>query len=1119
MSDSKPISCNDPCQGESRASERIASRFSCLPSFRIGLLMLWAISTTSAWSDSDEMGPFRIQQGTTPIACSGTPFGNRLPIGIDQEVLLTLRTGSGGMNVGRNVQLSGDLQPERSADPLDGVLSDPGNLKTAPVDLNGDGLEEMVVVSELSEDRIGVRVLRRDPVDSGNSEQIGDYEWTLDSPASVELVDIAVTGGDLDGSTDGREEVAIAMLYRTTGNLGRIRIIALSGDENGNIQQASGSAMATFLQQYGFGDVPVFGSSLQITADDFLLEGRDQVVIHYDGAFTVLRAGGTAVGSNPSMTFNGRSFRQPTPPSDNECPAVPEMHAGDFGGSAAREIIIHRKNRAVTCSADSIKQELFFFEVTRDGNDQIINFVLSSLPSRSVSASNVRDFAAAAGQMDRRPGDEIVLAWEPSDTPDNPLRVEIFRVDYDENGLPASIGPSTPEAFASINPDDFELRTAAPFDMVIGDAEGDAIGDVYIAAEASVDGDRLTRVLKFAMSRPSNPNQFPDPTSFQLVGDVSLPSLEPTGATIRIEAQVADWDNDSVLGDIGVNCVRVVEPQVRTMVRLPPYWELLQAESSGFDASIGQAGASGTITEENYGTFSSSDVSGFVGLQAGGNIFGIGASTTVKATAGKNEQVSNSEVRSETELTETTQSQSQDAGEGLVVLERNTYNCFTYDVFQNGAAVDESSLRVCELLRRDAEGNELRSFVTSDLDTWDTFTAEGTGGNTPAQWAPLHPDWSSQALFHQVTTSFTPINGSDAQDLVDGLFDTAVESDPAVQPYVEIDLGSVRQISNVRVFPKAGEAGSLVGFRLFAAEIPFAGAEVPAGPGVSVFEPDPVSSNGVDRWNVRTRGGSPGFALMEARYIRLQHPEAAQLKVAEIQVFGDPYLEPPAYPLSVCDPVANDGIFLARVADLVSPTPAFRNVQVRGDLSWTGGFSSAGCGPNYDGLPGGGGVGDNLSIWEGTEIVGSGSNSWSLQEGTGSAYGGSTSVSHSSRVGAEIEVELGPVVAGSAYSLESGVTRENSSTMFWEESLILAGSVGGFDPEQSAPGCAYFPRPYSYVTTERSNVGYTHKITVVDYVVTENLNTWSRIGPNFPPSSCYDRPDVMFSDRFEFPLR
>ena len=1079
-------------------------------------LFAGCLGLTSAMAAETAEAPFRIQQGGTPIECSETPFGSRIPIGIDQEVLLTVQANSGGL--AQNFQLSGDLVLERSADPLDGVLTNALDLKTAPVDLNGDGLDELVVVSETSMDTIGVRVLRRDPQNPNNNEQTGGYEWTLNSPISFDIIDMAATAADLDGSRDGREEIVIAMLYRTVGSAGRIRVIALSGDDNGDIQQVSESAMATFLQEYPSGQVVDFRSSVQIAADDFLLEGRDQVILYYDGGMALLRALGSAEGNDPTMTFLGRTYGEVSPPSQ-DCPAPPEMHVGDFGGNAAREIVVHRQSAGDDCNTGSIKQNVFFFTTDRDENDQIIDFALNSTGNNFLPNSGVEIFAASAGEMDRRPGEEIVVAWQQSDDFSD-LRVEMFRVSFDSDGFPDSIGPSTPESFDVINDDDFGLDLSKGIDIIAGDADGDAIGDVYITAQANVNGDQVARLFKFAMTRPDNPNQFPDVTSFQLVDEVNLSPFFSVAPSSINEIQLADWDNDSVLGDLGTTCVRVQEPQIRTVVKLPPYWERLQANASGFDAGIGNSNSAGSSDEENYDTFSSSDISGYVGLQAGGSVFGIGVSTTVKATAGKNEQVSNGETRTETELTTTTQFQNQDAGEGLVAVENNTYRCYTYNVTQRGLPAEDSSLRACELLRRDDGGTPLRSFITSDLDTWDTTTGNGNGGNTPAQWAPLHPDWASQALFHPATTNITPINGSSADAVVDGLFDTALESDPSISPWVEIDLGGVREISNIRVFPQSGGTASLVGFNLYASATPFqsVGGAPPTGPGVRVFEPDPATRNGVDRWNIRTRGSSPDYALMQARYIRLQHPGAARLRVAEIQVFGDAYLEPPAYPLSVCDPVANDGIFLARVADLVAPTPVFRNVQVRGDLSWTGGFNNAGCGTNYEGLPGGNGVGDNFSIWEGVQISGSGANSWSLDNAQESAYGQFNSVSHSSRIGAEVEIEVGPVVAGSAYSFESGVTRENSSTMFWGQSLQYTGGVGGFTDE-SNDACGYFPRPYSYVTTERSNVGYTHQYTVVDYVVTENLNSWSRLGPNFPPFDCFIQPDAVFSDRFESAIR
>lgn len=1075
----------------------------------IGLLTAGFIGHASALTGVDE-APFRIQQGGTPIACNGTPFGRRIPIGIDQEVLLTVKSSETG--VGQNFQFSGDLQLERSADPLDGVLTN-APLTTAPVDLNGDGLDELVVVSETSADSIGVRVLRRDPQNPNGNAQIGGYEWTLNSPISFEILDVAVTAADLDGSTDGKEEVAIGILYRTAGETARIQVIALSGDANGNIQQASETALATFTQPYDNGG-EVSEASLQIAAGDVLLEGRDQIVIYYDGGLTVLRGEGSAVGSGPSMTFNDRQFLDSDVP-NGECQSTPELVVGNFGGSAASEVVIYTAASQGDCGTSSIRADLFYFPTTRDEDNEIVDFTINSAGTQSSpSSSNVGIFAAAAGEMDRRPGEEIVLAWQDSQDA-NTFRVEMFRVRFNTSGQPIGIGPSDPPAFATVTDNDLQL--ASGIDIALGDAEGDAIGDVYVATRIARSGPRVPALFKLSMTRPTNPNEFPDVTTFGLVDSITLPSLLSVDPAFLNEIHVADWDNDSVLGDLGTTCVRVREPLIRTVVKLPPYWEQLQATTpgSGFNAAIGQTRSGGSTDEQKYDTFSGSDISGYVGVQAGGDVFGIGIKTTVKATAGRNEQSRTGEVFSETVSGATTQTQAQTAGEGLLVLEENTYDCYSYNVVQNGADVEESFLRACQLIRFSASGDELRSFIASDLDTWETEIGAGTGGNTPAQWAPFQPDWASVSLFHQTGTNASAVRGSASDLVVDGLFDTALETSETDQPYVEIDLGELREITSIRVFPQSGQAASFVGFNLFASRQPFSGDELPAGPGVEIFLPDPATSNGVDRWTIRTRGESPAFEPLLARHIRLQHPGTATLRVAEIQVFGDVYLEPPLYPLSVCDPIANDGIFLARVTDLVAPTPQYRNVQVRGDLSWSGRAPDPECGSNHDGLPDGIGPGDNFGpIWNTIEVSGTGIDEWDFEQGSQSAYGETNQVSHSSRAGAEIDIEVGSVVAGAAYSFETGVSRENATTKFWGESLQYSGAVPGFNIEDTdGTGCGYRPQPYSYVATERANSGYTHKFTVIDYVVRET--SWSRLGPNFPPSNCFERTDSLFKDRFE----
>jgi hypothetical protein len=1003
--------------------------------------------------------------------------------------------------VGQNFQLSGDLVLERSADPLDGVLAGAGRTATAPVDLNGDGLDELVIVADRPNGNVGIRVIRRDPSNPNNNVQIGDYEWTNDAPFRPS--DIAVAAADLDGSTDGKEEIVIAMRYS-----GSIRVFALSGDAAGNIQQSNN---ATLAFRSVFPSIPFTSSSyLRLATGDVLLEGRDQVILYYDGRFSVLRAEGSAVGSDPFMTFSSQSFLEQQTPGE-QCGAEPQLSIGNFGGSAAEEIVVTGKDSQVICNSANIDQTVFYFTTDRDEDNQIIDYSINDTPRNIVGDSNVSFFQAVGGEMDRRPGDELVLAFQPHNSSE--LRVEMFRVDFDASGLPTGIGASVPQARATV-----DLGTQGiPFDIALGDAEGDAIGDVYVTARVDSNGDEVPGLFKFSMTRPADPNQFPDVSTFDLVDSVVIPSLISVDPARTNEIQVADWDNDSVLGDLGTDCVRVREPLIRTVVKLPPYWERLQATTpgSGFNAAIGQTRSGGSTEEQKYDTFSGSDISGYVGVQAGGDVFGIGIKTTVKATAGRNEQSRTGEVRTETVSGATTQTQAQTSGQGLLVLEENTYDCYSYNVVQNGADVEESFLRACQLIRLSASGDELRSFIASDLDTWETEIGAGTGGNTPAQWAPFQPDWASLSLFRPTSTNTSSARGSAAEQVVDGLFDTALVASETDRPYVEIDLGELREITSIRVFPQSGQAASLIGFNLYASRQPFSGDALPAGPGVDIFPPDPATSNGVDRWTIRTRGESPAFEPLLARFIRLQHPETAALGIAEIQVFGDVYLEPPLYPLSVCDPIANDGIFLARVTDLVAPTPQYRNVQVRGDLSWSGRAPDPECGSNHDGLPDGIGPGDNFGpIWNNIEVSGTGIDEWDFEQSSQSAYGETNQVSHSSRAGAEIDIEVGAVVAVAAYSFETGVSRENATTKFWGESLQYSGAVPGFNIEGvDGAGCGYRPQPYSYVTTERANSGYIHKFTVIDYVVRET--SWSRLGPNFPPSNCFNRTDSLFKDRFE----
>jgi hypothetical protein len=165
--------------------------------------------------------------------------------------------------------------------------------------------------------------------------------------------------------------------------------------------------------------------------------------------------------------------------------------------------------------------------------------------------------------------------------------------------------------------------------------------------------------------------------------------------------------------------------------------------------------------------------------------------------------------------------------------------------------VTDGNIRSCELI------DGASSVSGSDLVTWDTVTAVNSGAGSP-QWIPLAPDWASVALFHVPTANFAASSGTLAS-ATDGLFGTSVQSPAMVQPYVEIDLGGVNQLTNVRIFHPGGpgHAGDLDGLSLYASAVPFSSAAPPSGPNVAVFAPDPASGNGFDHWSIWLRIRTP----------------------------------------------------------------------------------------------------------------------------------------------------------------------------------------------------------------------------------------------------------------------
>lgn len=636
-----------------------------------------------------------------------------------------------------------------------------------------------------------------------------------------------------------------------------------------------------------------------------------------------------------------------------------------------------------------------------------------------------------------------------------------------------------------------------------GDMNGDGVGDVM-----TVSRDTTGKVLR-SRWRLTNPS---DPQSF--AGSHALEINNAFNSMTAMDLAAPDFDGDSLHGTLGNECARVFEPQMRQVVWLPPHFAATQ-NATDKQSSWGQSVTGTTSTETRSGSYTANDVSGYVGIEVGTpDSLPFTVQASVSITAGHNWQAAKGAIHgNETSLT-VDQGQQQTQGEALTVYEETAFDCYKYDVARAAEGLDpNSSMRMC------AKVDGSRSLIGSDAQDWDTtIPAAGVQalGHKPAQWVPLSRDWSSLALFRPVTTNVA-LGNTDAAAVTDGKFSSEARAPAAqAQPYVEIDLGQVRSIANIRVFPAAGDAIDLQGFRVYASTTPMSPIGLPGGAGVTTYAPETGDEVSYDRWNIWTRSPTAPGTLLQARWIRLQHPGNAALRVAEIQVFGGLHVDPPGYPQAVCDPVANDGWFRALVWNRVAGR--FADIEVRGDLLWNGSGnwpmpgandSWAAC-TNYGNLP-------TRDIWSDIAIGTSATNSWNLSDSSGSLTGNVTSFDSSTRVGAQFDFSAGfiaKVTAGAAYEFTSGITQETQNTSYWSSGLDMGGLIGGFDDSSLAQACRYRPRPYAYRLQDRSDTGYLHDMYQVDYIVQEGATgLWKRASV---PTQCFGPgADVIFANGFD----
>jgi hypothetical protein len=233
---------------------------------------------------------------------------------------------------------------------------------------------------------------------------------------------------------------------------------------------------------------------------------------------------------------------------------------------------------------------------------------------------------------------------------------------------------------------------------------------------------------------------------------------------------------------------------------------------------------------------------------------------------------------------------------------------------------------------------------------------------------------------------------------------------------------------------------------------------------------------------------------------------------------------------------------VAEVHDPHADEQGFRNIELRGDLIWSGASDAANAAiPHATGvtLADGGAcingmdnevpvfgppppVAAEYGIWDGIAVGGDAQTFWSLDQSSSTTQGNYSSLDSSTHLGVEFEVQVGlgvKAIVGASYEFTMGTTKETQNSISWGSGLGISGEVGGFvDP---LPGvvtaCKYKPRPYAYRRQEFSDAGSLQDMYVTDYVVRQGQlgGVWQR---GNVAETCYTGEgmvDRIFDDGFD----
>lgn len=994
------------------------------------------------------------------LECTNSPFGNQLLVGAEREIFVSYRGGSapyqhGLAAVRLDLTNEGKLQPEQTwlEGNSDASLANVSEATATLADLNADGKVELIqALRDASEHTQLV----------AHSNSFGLDSWMAITGGDQEFV---AASGNLVRSAEEQEATVVA--YRNPGlSILLMNSIAGGGFPGDFVAPGLWSSNQNFrnsphLLSVATGDLDGdgFDDEIVIAFREGMGDHLQLIVLEYTP--------GHEQGSSPNFQKNLKELATLRIQADR----LLNLHvaAADIDGDYKDEIVLAFDEERPSNDNYSQKITVFTFDFSMPAQGALIT-QLGKWENPNVSNPNL---ALATADSDGDGIAEVIVAYE--DAPDG---LTVVSLDAEVAQI---VGHNQWQDLENFRRQVRELSIDA------ADLDRDGMAEIITAFRDEGNLLQTVRINDSISATLSSTISITGTHGMTLVDAWRNGNEGRAGAT-NIDVRLGDWDNDSLKAQYApavggsLKCKQVVEPQITSAIFVPPFWQQIQDGQYIF-ASVGKTESKEKSNETALTSSYSHSASGYFGVGVGVE-GGLGSfESSVKLTAGYEY------AASQTRSGSTSQGQSISVGwtnfSSFLVVDDTTYNCYSYQMMQNGVPVDGMA-RFCE-----NKGLKNRSL---SLDAWDMRE------DIDLQYAPVARDWSSLTRFRGFYTSQSSTDGGAAALAADSNTDGTLANGSVMRtqnenaPWWQIDLGSVQEISQVRVWNRNNVGctvsscmNQLSNFHVFITDSdPGAISNDPSvlknAPGVtSIFHA------GVGGRVTTLRTLDANFEPLRGRYVRVQLAGPGVLSLAEVQVFAGNHVEPDRYPVSVNDPdgktdpntgkyiPGKDGWFNVIVFN--SETGQYESLRTRGNLLWTG--------SNYDVLK-------NQQIGDGESTL-----TWSLGTTSGGSSSESTSTSHTVKVGAEFDVEVGiapvKVQTGGSYEFGTGFGKEETQSLSWEKSFEMDGGVQGFPRLVNGqavqwPGqCRYGFQPYYYELSDESNIGYSHKFLVLDYIVPQHL--------------------------------